>query len=296
MNDVLITVAVLGLIGLVMAVILYFVSQKFKVYEDPKIGEVESVLPGANCGGCGFPGCHGMAQALASAESLEGLNCPVGGPDVMKKIAEILGKTPVVAAKKISVVRCAGCVTNRPKKINYDGAKSCAVENSHFTGETDCSFGCLGFGECVDACDFGAIEMGEDGLPHVNEDICGGCGQCVKACPKQILELRPQGPKGRRLYVSCVNRDKGAAVVKACKVSCIGCGKCVKECKFDAIHVENNVAYIDYNKCKLCRKCEAVCPRKSIVIANWEPLPKPKPEEAPAAAPAAAPVSNEQKA
>jgi ferredoxin len=150
-------------------------------------------------------------------------------------------------------------------------------------GETACGFGCLGCGDCAEACSFGGITINpETGLPEVNEDLCTSCGACVKACPRNIIELRKRGPKNRKVYVSCVNKDKGAVSMKACKVSCIGCGKCAKECPFDAIKVEGNVAYIDDNKCRLCRKCEKACPTHAIVAVNF-PAPKkveePKVEE-----------------
>lgn len=276
---IMITVAALAATGLVAAVILYFVSQKFKVFEDPRIGEVEAVLPGANCGGCGFPGCHGMACALVRADDLSSLSCPVGGQDVMQKVATILGKEAVAAAPKVAVVRCNGTCEARPKTVEYDGAKSCAILAANFGGETNCSFGCLGCGDCVSACQFGAIKMNQEtGLPEVDEEKCVACGACVKACPKSIIELRNKGPKSRRLFVSCVNKDKGAAAMKACKNACIGCGKCAKECQFDAIKVENNVAYIDFMKCRLCRKCAAACPTHAIHELNFPPRPAVKPE------------------
>ncbi len=275
---ILITIAALAITGCVAAVILYFVSQKFKVYEDPRVGEVEAALPGANCGGCGFPGCHGMADALVKADDISSLLCPVGGAATMAKIAGILGKEVVAAAPKVAVVRCNGDCVARLHKLEYDGAKKCAILAANFAGETDCAYGCLGCGDCVDACQFGAIKMNkETGLPEVDDDKCVACGACVKACPKGIIELRNKGPKNRRLFVSCVNKDKGAIAMKACKNACIGCGKCMKECAFDAIKVENNVAYIDYMKCKMCRKCAAVCPTHAIHELNFPPRPAAKP-------------------
>lgn len=275
---ILITIAALAITGCVAAVILYFVSQKFKVYEDPRVGEVEAALPGANCGGCGFPGCHGMADALVKADDISSLLCPVGGAATMAKIAGILGKEVVAAAPKVAVVRCNGDCVARLHKLEYDGAKKCAILAANFAGETDCAYGCLGCGDCVDACQFGAIKMNkETGLPEVDDDKCVACGACVKACPKGIIELRNKGPKNRRLFVSCVNKDKGAVAMKACKNACIGCGKCMKECAFDAIKVENNVAYIDYMKCKMCRKCAAVCPTHAIHELNFPPRPAAKP-------------------
>ncbi len=287
---ILITVAALAITGCVAAVILYFVSQKFKVYEDPRVGQVEAALPGANCGGCGFPGCHGMADALVKADDISSLMCPVGGAATMSKIANILGKEVAVGAPKVAVVRCNGNCDVRPRKLEYDGAKKCAILSANFASETDCSYGCLGCGDCVDACQFGAIKINETtGLPEVDDDKCVACGACVKACPKGIIELRNKGPKNRRLFVSCVNKDKGALAMKACKNACIGCGKCAKECPFGAITVENNVAYIDYMKCKMCRKCAAVCPTHAIHELNFPPRPAAKPAaEKPAAQTASA--------
>ena len=159
--------------------------------------------------------------------------------------------------------------------------------NSCGAGETACGFGCLGCGDCVAACQFDAIHMNpETGLPEVDEEKCTSCGACVKACPRHIIELRKKGPKGRRVYVSCVNHDKGPVAMKACKAACIGCGKCQKECKFEAITIEGNVSYIDFNKCRMCKKCVEVCPTKAIHAVNF-PAPKPKPETvAPSASPA----------
>jgi ferredoxin len=172
--------------------------------------------------------------------------------------------------------------------------------NACGAGETACGFGCLGCGDCVNACQFDAIHVNpETGLPEVDDEKCVACGACVKACPRNIIELRKKGPKGRRVFVSCVNKDKGPVAMKACKAACIGCGKCAKECPFGAITVENNVSYIDHTKCRLCRKCVAVCPTGSIHAVNF-PAPKPKPEasaapkaEAPKAAPVAEPANVE---
>ena len=181
----------------------------------------------------------------------------------------------------VAVVRCNGSCANRPRINQYDGAKSCAIAASLYGGETGCSYGCLGCGDCVAACQFDAIHMNpETGLPEVDEAKCTACGACVKACPKAIIEIRPQGKKSRRVYISCVNKDKGAVARKACTVSCIGCGKCVKTCPFEAITLENNLAYIDPNKCKSCRKCVEVCPQNTIIELNFPPR-KPKAEEAP---------------
>ena len=216
-----------------------------------------------------------MADALvkaADAGSLDGLNCPVGGADVMGKVADLLGMAIANTEPKVAVVRCNGTCELRPKTVIYDGLRTCSAMNSSSAGETGCGYGCLGCGDCVAACQFEAIVMNEQtGLPEVDEEKCTSCGACVKACPRHIIELRKRGPKSRRIYVSCVNKDKGAVAKKACKAACIGCGKCAKECKFEAIVVENNVAYIDPEKCRICRKCEAVCPTGAIVALNFPP-------------------------
>ncbi|MBS2100352.1 Fe-S cluster domain-containing protein [Carboxylicivirga linearis] len=280
MNVVLITIISLGALGSLSAIILFFVAQKFKVFEDPRIDQVEEVLPAANCGGCGFPGCRAFAEALVKADDISDLNCPVGGADTMSAAAGILGKEVTAAAPMVAVLRCNGTCDNRPKTSNYDGASSCTIASTLYGGETGCSFGCFGLGECVDACDFDAMYMDEKtGLPVIIEDNCVSCGACVTACPKDIIELRKKGPKSRRIYVSCVNKDKGAPAKKACSAACIGCGKCVKTCPFDAITLENNLAYIDYEKCKLCRKCVDVCPTNAITELNFPPK-KPKVEKA----------------
>ena len=284
MNFILIAVIVLGAIGLIAAIVLFAASKKFAVYEDPRIAQVSELLPGANCGGCGFPGCSGMADALvkgADAGSIEGLSCPVGGTETMGKVADLLGMAIANSEPMVAVVRCNGTCEHRAKIVEYAGLRTCAAMHACGAGETACGFGCLGCGDCAEACQFDAIKVNpETGIPEVDEEKCTSCGACVKACPRGIIELRKKGPKGRRVYVSCVNKDKGPAAMKACAVSCIGCGKCEKECPFGAITVENNLAYIDFNKCRLCRKCVTVCPKKAILDVNFPtPPPAPKPKE-----------------
>ena len=299
MEVLLYTILTLCVLGVLAAVILYFVAQKFRVEEDPRIDEVEKMLPGANCGGCGFAGCRGMADALVKRDDISELFCPVGGGDCMKAIASYLGKAAAEKQPEVATVRCGGTCAKRPRTNAYDGAKSCAVAASLYVGETGCAYGCLGYGDCVAACAFDAIRMNpETGLPEVDPDKCTACGACVKACPKKVIELRKKWPKNRAVYVSCVSKDKGAVVMKACKAGCIGCGKCVKVCAFGAITVENNLAYIDPQKCKLCRKCVNECPTGAIRLVGMDPLPKePKAPAAPAApktapaAPKAAPAA-----
>ncbi len=289
MSVLLTAVATLGAIGAGSAAILYFVGKKFEVEEDPRIQEVQDALPAANCGGCGFPGCASFAAACVSAETLDNLSCPVGGQDTMDRVAEILGKVAAQSAKKIAVVRCNGTCEHRPRLNQYDGATNCAVASALYGGDTGCSFGCHGLGDCEASCTFDAIHINpETMLPEVVEDKCTACGACVKACPKDLIELRKQGPKSRRIFVSCMNKDKGAPAKKACAVACIGCSKCVQVCPFEAITLENNLAYIIDDKCRLCRKCVPVCPTNSIWELNFPPKketpPAPKAEEAPVTA------------
>ena len=275
MNELLLTVLTLSVLGALLAIILYFVAQKFKVYEDPRIDEVEKMLPGANCGGCGFAGCRAMSEALVNRDNISSLNCPVAGGETMKSIAAFLGKTAAEQSPKVATMRCGGTCAKRPKVNTYDGPRSCAVVNTLYIGDTACAFGCIGYGDCVAACKFDALKLNpETGLVEVDADKCTACGACVKACPKSLIELRKKWPKNRAIYVACNSKDRGATVVKACKAGCIGCGKCVKACQFDAISLDSNLAYIDSEKCKLCRKCVNECPTGAIQIVNMERLPK----------------------
>lgn len=267
---ILIAVGVLGAIGLISALVLFVVAKRFAVEEDLRIGRVCEALPGANCGGCGFPGCSGMAAACVKAAdggSLEGLSCPVGGNECMNRIAGILGIEASFSNPKVAVVRCNGSCENRQHVVKYDGAWNCKIAHSAGQGETLCQYGCLGCGDCVDACQFGAITMNkETGLPEVDTDKCGGCGSCMKACPRGIIELREMSADGTGMVVRCMNKDKGAKAMKACSVACIGCGKCQKACGSDAVTIEGNLAYIDAARCTLCRSCEESCPKGCISL------------------------------
>jgi Na+-translocating ferredoxin:NAD+ oxidoreductase RNF subunit RnfB len=249
------------------------------VYEDPRIEKVVEKLPQANCGGCGFAGCKGLAEAIVKAGSMEGLMCPAGTDKTISGIAEVLGIEAAAANPRIAVLRCNGSCANAPVKAFYDSALSCAYAASIFAGESACPFGCLGCGDCISACQFNAIIMDtETKLPKIVEDKCVGCSACVKVCPRKLLEIRRKGKMGRRVYVACANKEKGASAKKNCAVACICCSKCAKVCTFEAIKVENFLAYIDEDKCKLCRKCVNECPTLAIHATNFPP-PKTKENE-----------------
>ena len=270
MNIIVTALIVLGCIAIVSAIILYIVAKKFAVYEDPLIDQIAEILPGANCGGCGYAGCKAFAENCVKIGKLERDYCPVGGTDVMKRVAALLGVEAQVSEPKVAVLLCNGSSACRPKLTTYTGVKKCSIAHTTYAGETGCKFGCIGFGDCQVACAFDALHIDPTtGLPVIDEDKCTACGACAKACPKLLLQLRKKGPKGRKVYVACKSQDKGAVAKKACQSACIGCSKCVKECPFEAITVQNNVAYIDDSKCRLCRKCVAVCPTGAIHAVNF---------------------------
>jgi Na+-translocating ferredoxin:NAD+ oxidoreductase RNF subunit RnfB len=264
MNIIFLSSMVLAAIGILAAVILYIVSQKFKVYEDPKIDEVADLLPGANCGGCGFAGCRNFAETVVKNGGLNHLSCPPGGVAVNSAIAAVFGGGELKVVPKITIVKCNGNCENAPAKIQYDSISSCAYFNMIDAGESGCAFGCLGCGDCVKACKFGAIRMDEKTkLPVVDMSICGCCGACVRACPRAIIDIVPKQEQGV-VYVACMNKDKGGEAKKNCIVACIGCKKCEKTCEYSAILVENNLAKIDTAVCTACKKCVEGCPAKSI--------------------------------
>jgi len=270
MNTILFTIIVLVTVGVVAAVVLYFVAQKFYVYEDPLIDTVNDALPAANCGGCGYPGCRNFAEVLVKSDDISELYCPVGGNSTMTTAAHILGKTVEAKDPLVAVVRCSGSPEHRPRTSVYDGATSCAIQQALYAGDTNCPYGCLGGGNCAVSCKFDAIVMNpETGLPIVNDDNCTGCGVCVKACTRDIIEMRRKDKKNRKIFVSCVNKDKGGIAKKYCAVACTGCSKCVKVCTFDAIKIENYLAYIDPIACKLCRKCTPECSTNAILEFNF---------------------------
>ena len=209
-DSILHSAVLLAMLGTVAALVLFVVSKRFYVYENPLIAEVEDLLPAANCAGCGFPGCKSFAEQLVNTEDISDLFCPVGGNDVMKLVSETLGKEVAEKDPTVAVVRCQGSCEVRPKTTEYQGPKSCAISALIYSGETDCQYGCLGDGDCVVACSFDAMYMDEaTGLPVVITDKCTSCGMCVDACPRDIIEMRPKKKRDLKIYVGCLYEEKG---------------------------------------------------------------------------------------
>lgn len=246
-------------LGLLFGILITFASKKFEVEKDDRVERLLEVLPNGNCGGCGFAGCQAYAKAVADGDAAPDL-CSAGGAEAAAKIGEILGvevkeKEPVTAC-----VFCCGNSENTTEKYIYDGIENCISAARISGGYKSCSHACLGFGNCVDVCKFDAIHT-VDGIASVNLKKCVGCGACVNACPKALIHLVP---KSAKYVVKCSSKDKGVDTKNSCKVGCISCKLCEKNCPADAIHVENNIAVIDYKKCTSCGMCTEKCPRHII--------------------------------
>ena len=260
MTGIIIAAAVVGIVGIVIGVLLGIASEKFKVEVDEKEILVRAELPGNNCGGCGYPGCDGLAKAIAEGKAPVNA-CPVGGAPVGEKIAAIMGVEAGSSEKKVAFVKCKGTCDKTKVQYEYHGIEDCAKASVvPGGGAKACSYGCTGFGTCVKACKFDAIHV-VDGVAVVDKEKCVACGACVAACPKHLIDLVPY--KAKHL-VQCSSHDKGKDVKAVCAAGCIGCTLCTKQCEFGAITVENNIAHIDYSKCTGCGKCAEKCPKKII--------------------------------
>ena len=288
MNLIVIAVVVVVLIGFVGAAILSFASKVFAVPVDETFVKLRAELPGANCGGCGFAGCDDYANALSEDHTLSCSKCPVGGPDVATKLGDILGVSAGAGEKQVAVVQCNGTKEAAKALLTYNDIKTCKAAKQLFGGMNACPFGCLGLGDCTAACEFDAIHIC-DGVAVVNRNDCVACGACATACPNNLIRI---SPAKNLVIVQCANKAKGGEARKACSNACIGCGKCEKTCKFDAIHVEDNLAFIDPEKCKNCGMCAKECPTGAIVnmkVKKAKPAaPKAEAKAAAEAAPAPA--------
>lgn len=256
MDTVLIAISSITIIGAVCAAILSTASKIMHVEVDERIAKTNAVLPGTNCGACGFPGCAGYASALIEDFNTKSSLCTPGGAVVAAQISEILGIKGEAAVSKTAVVHCGGDADAQNKKMTYTGIQTCYAAATVFCGESACAYGCLGYGDCKFACPSDAICM-INGLASINRVLCTGCGLCVAACPHKIIGVRNDEFK---TYISCSNIEKAATVRKKCAKCCLGCGKCVRECPEKAIVVENNLAKIDCGKCTNCGHCAAICP------------------------------------
>lgn len=259
-TGIILAAVVVGGTGLLIGLFLGFAAQKFYVEVDEKEEAVLDALPGNNCGGCGYAGCSGLAAAIAKGEAPVNA-CPVGGSPVAEVISGIMGVAAEEGVKQVAYVNCAGTCDRAKENYNYFGEMDCAMA-AHVPGggSKACSYGCLGFGSCVKACQFDALHI-VNGIAWVDKEACVACGKCAETCPRHLIDLVPDKQK---YFVSCSSQDKGREVMQACSVGCIGCKKCEKACHFDAIHVENNVAKIDYDKCKNCGLCAKECPKHII--------------------------------
>lgn len=259
MTQILSPIGILGGLGALFGVILSLASNAFKVEIDPKVEGIRAVLPGANCGACGFPGCDGLASAIASGNAPI-TACSVGGPSVAEKVAEVLGVEAEEAERYVATVICHGDCNVSKDKYEYSGLKDCRAQNVLAGGAKACSFGCLGCGTCAEVCDYDAINI-VDGIAIIDKEKCTSCKACISICPKHLIELVPYDQK---TIVKCHSNEAGKEVRVKCEVGCIGCGICAKNCPVDAIEISNKLASIDYDKCINCGICADKCPTKAI--------------------------------
>ena len=257
MNPIVLAVIIVSVSGLELGIILAIASIVMAVPVDEKAEAIQEVLAGANCGACGFSGCAGYASALSEGKTTDCTLCSPGGADCAAAIADIMGLAVGEMKPMAAVVMCKGTPENCDSIMNYHGDMSCKTASQLFGGPKSCNYGCLGLGDCVKACPYDAIQIC-DGVARVNPLKCKACKLCIKTCPKSIIDLVPLHEANSVVF--CKNKDKGAATRKECKVGCIGCMKCQKTCEFDAIHVQNNFATVDYDKCTGCGKCVEGCP------------------------------------
>ncbi len=250
----------LGGLGLIFAIGLGYASQKFAVEEDARISQVRGALPGANCGGCGYPGCDGFAKAVVEGEApIDG--CPVGGQECADNLANIMGVEVGESIKKVAKVICNGDNDKCKGKYDYYGVDDCLTASMLGGGDKACNYSCLGFGTCVKACQFDAIEITEGRIAKINPEKCTACGKCIEVCPKDVIVMVPYK---QNVVITCNNKEKGRAVRSKCEVGCIACRICVKACPFEAIDFKDNLAFIDYDKCTQCFICVEKCPTGAI--------------------------------
>lgn len=260
-------IIVMAVLGLLFGLVLATANKKFSVEVNPLIHVIEDILPKGQCGACGFPGCQAYAEAVVLNESVAPNKCVPGGQSVADRVAELTGKIAEKIEPRVALIRCSGGTDRAVQSFRYSGIMDCVAASLVQGGPKGCKYGCMGFGTCVRNCPFGAISMGENGLPVVNAKLCTGCGACEAVCPKNVIAMTP---KDAKVIISCNSKDKGAVARKLCQSACIGCGLCVKNCKFGAVRLENNLAIIDCSVCiqNNCTepRCTEKCPTKAITL------------------------------
>lgn len=254
--NIVLPILLLGVAAIVCAVLLTVAAKFLSVKENELLAPVRDCLPGANCGACGYSGCDSYAKALAEGTETKTNLCVPGGDGAAAGIAAVLGVEAEDVKEQVAFVACNGVCGEDARKFVYDGPQNCKAANQYFQGDKLCNYACLGYGDCAAVCPRGAISV-DGGRARVEPSLCIGCGICARECPNHIIKLVSDTV---RVSVNCSNHDAGAAVRRACKNGCIACGKCVKTCPEGAISLENNLAVIDYGKCKGCLQCVAACP------------------------------------
>jgi electron transport complex protein RnfB len=262
LSIIIISIITLSAIGAVSGVLLAYASEKFKVQVDPMVETILKLLPHANCGACGYPSCDALAHAMIEGKA-DAAACKVGGETTAKLIAEQIGKTSVEIKDKMTAhVFCGGDLDQSGRKFKYSGIPDCDAAILVNGGDKTCTYGCLGYGNCVRVCKFDAMRMSDKGLPIVDKEKCVACGKCIVACPRNIVGYIP---KSAKVAIDCVSKDKGAYVRKICKVGCIKCTLCEKNCPTGAIGNSKELPKIDYKKCDNLMGCVKVCPQKTII-------------------------------
>jgi len=263
-NEIIWPVVALGGLGLLLGLGLAIASKLLAVKVDPNIEKVRELLPGANCGGCGFPGCDGFSKALCEGNA-QVSQCSALSCDNLSAIAEVLGVDAEAGEKMVARVLCRGDSENCVSQFKYSGISDCRAAAMLAGGPSACAYGCVGLLTCAKVCPFGAIYLTDKGIAAVDEDICTGCGKCAEACPKNGIMIMP---KRNKVYVSCRTTEKGKAVATVCKAGCIACRLCAKKCPEDAIVMKDNLPVIDYDKCTGCGTCAQVCPKNTIAVTD----------------------------
>ncbi|MDR2296403.1 MAG: Fe-S cluster domain-containing protein [Clostridiales Family XIII bacterium] len=265
---------IMGFLGTFFGFILAFANKKFSVETNPLIHLVEEVLPKGQCGACGYAGCIAYAEAVVLDPAVPPDLCIPGKAAVARLVAELTGKAAASASPRLAHIRCAGDATHARLRFRYGGIRDCVAASYVQGGPKACKYSCIGFGTCVKNCPFGALRMGEDGLPRVDSARCTGCGVCEKICPKKVIRMLPAA---HRVRIDCNSNDRGAIARKLCDTACIACGICAKHCPHGAITVENNLAVADARICaESCTRplCVEKCPTKAIAQVPHDPSKK----------------------